>query len=81
MIIPWDKLSGPALESIIEEFVLREGTEYGQKEFSLDQKKSDVKRQECSHFCLHESLNDWKTPIREEFKQASIKSLVLSNVW
>ena len=45
MIIPWDKLSGPALESIIEEFVLREGTEYGQKEFSLDQKKSDVKRQ------------------------------------
>ena len=45
MIIPWDKLSGPALESIIEEFVLREGTDYGLKEFSLDQKKSDVKRQ------------------------------------
>ena len=45
MIIPWDKLSAPALEGIIEEFVLREGTEYGASEFSLDQKKSNVKRQ------------------------------------
>ena len=45
MIIPWDKLSEPALEAIIDEFVLREGTEYGLSEFSLDQKKSDVKRQ------------------------------------
>ena len=45
MIIPWDKLSAPALEGIIEDFVLREGTEYGAREFSLDQKKSDVKRQ------------------------------------
>ena len=45
MIIPWDKLSAPALENIIEEFVLREGTEYGASEISLDQKKSDVKRQ------------------------------------
>ena len=45
MIIPWDKLSAPALEGIIEEFVLREGTQYGAREFSLDQKKSDVKRQ------------------------------------
>ena len=45
MIIPWDKLSAPALEGLIEEFVLREGTEYGARELSLDQKKSDVKRQ------------------------------------
>ena len=42
MIIPWDKLSASALEGIIEEFVLREGTEYGASEFSLDQKKSDI---------------------------------------
>ena len=45
MIIPWNKLSAPALDGIIEEFVLREGTEYGASEFSLDQKKLDVKRQ------------------------------------
>ena len=45
MIIPWDKLSASALEGIIEEFVLREGTEYGESEFSLDQKKSDITRQ------------------------------------
>ena len=45
MIIPWDKLSGPALEGIVEEFVLREGTEYGQHDVSLDQKKLDIKKQ------------------------------------
>ena len=45
MIIPWDKLSGHALEGIIEEYVLREGTDYGQSDFSLDQKKSDIKKQ------------------------------------
>ena len=45
MIIPWNKLSAPALDGIKEEFVLREGTEYGAIEFSLDQKKSDIKRQ------------------------------------
>ena len=39
MIILWDELSAPALEGIIEEFVLREGTEYGASEYSLDQKK------------------------------------------
>ena len=45
MIIPWDKLSAPALEGIIEEYVLREGTDYGQSDFSLDQKKLDIKKQ------------------------------------
>ena len=45
MIIPWEKLSGQALEGIIEEYVLREGTDYGQRDFSLDQKKSDIKKQ------------------------------------
>ena len=44
MIIPWEKLSGQALEGIIEEYVLREGTDYGQRDFSLDQKKLDVKK-------------------------------------
>ena len=44
MIIPWDKLSGPALEGIIEEYVSREGTDYWQSDFSLDQKKSDIKK-------------------------------------
>ena len=45
MIIPWEKLSGQALEGIIEEYVLREGTDYGQRDFSLDQKKLDIKKQ------------------------------------
>ncbi len=29
MIIPYTMLSGPALQGLIEEFVLREGTDYG----------------------------------------------------
>ena len=31
--------------AIIEEFVLREGTDYGQGEYSLEEKVADVERQ------------------------------------
>jgi uncharacterized protein YheU (UPF0270 family) len=33
------------LRAVIESFVLREGTDYGEKEFSLDQKVARVKLQ------------------------------------
>jgi uncharacterized protein YheU (UPF0270 family) len=45
MTIPWDALSESALRGVIEEFVTREGTEYGASEFSLDAKISEVKQQ------------------------------------
>lgn len=45
MIIPWQELEPETLDSLIESFVLREGTDYGEHERSLDQKVSDVKRQ------------------------------------
>jgi hypothetical protein len=45
VIIPWERLSEAALDGIIEEYVLREGTEYGLHEVSLEQKKEDVLRQ------------------------------------
>jgi len=42
MDIPWQSLSDEALNSVIQEFVLREGTEYGASEVSLEQKVTQV---------------------------------------
>ena len=45
MIIPLEQLDQDVLEAIIEQFVLREGTDYGRVEYSLSEKVSHVKRQ------------------------------------
>jgi len=45
MIIPWDSLSDDALQGVIEEFITREGTEYGSAELSLAEKVDQVKDQ------------------------------------
>ncbi|MYE98920.1 MAG: YheU family protein, partial [Gammaproteobacteria bacterium] len=34
MEVPWQKLSDEALAAVIEEFVTREGTEYGARDYS-----------------------------------------------
>lgn len=63
MIIPWQELAPETLDSLIESFVLREGTDYGEHERSLGQKVSDVKRQLKSGDVvlvwseLHETVN------------------------
>ena len=45
MEIPYKELSTAALDAVVEEFVLREGTEYGDQDFSLQSKVAQVKRQ------------------------------------
>lgn len=45
VVVPHTELSADALRSVIESFVLREGTEYGEKDFSLEQKVAQVMRQ------------------------------------
>ena len=45
MLIPWQDLSPETLENLIESFVLREGTDYGEHERTHEQKVADVKRQ------------------------------------
>ena len=45
MEIPYTELSGDALRGVIEEFVSREGTEYGQREYTLEDKIKRVVRQ------------------------------------
>lgn len=63
MIIPWKDLAPETLDNLIESFVLREGTDYGEQERSLEQKVSDVKRQLKSGDVvlvwseLHETVN------------------------
>jgi len=45
MKIPFTELSTEALNGIIEEYVSREGTEYGSREFNLQEKVKQVTRQ------------------------------------
>lgn len=45
MIVPWQQLDPDTLDNLIREFVLREGTDYGETEFSLDDKVRQVNRQ------------------------------------
>jgi uncharacterized protein YheU (UPF0270 family) len=43
--VPHDQLSPEALRGVIESFVLREGTEYGERDVSLDTKITQVLHQ------------------------------------
>jgi uncharacterized protein YheU (UPF0270 family) len=45
MIIPYEQISADTLDNIIEAFVLREGTDYGDIEYTLEQKVEQVKQQ------------------------------------
>ncbi|MTC20987.1 YheU family protein [Providencia stuartii] len=63
MIIPWKDLAPETLKNLIEAYVLREGTDYGEHEKTLQQKVDDVKRLLVSGEIvlvwseLHESVN------------------------
>jgi uncharacterized protein YheU (UPF0270 family) len=45
MIIPWQDIAPETLENLIREFVLREGTDYGAVEVSLQDKIDQVRTQ------------------------------------
>jgi uncharacterized protein YheU (UPF0270 family) len=45
MIIPFNAVSEEAINGLIEEFVTREGTDYGHSETSLEQKVQQVRSQ------------------------------------
>lgn len=63
MIIPWKELEAETLNNLIESFVLREGTDYGEQERSFADKIADVRRQLQSGEAvlvwseLHETIN------------------------
>jgi len=45
VIVSYTELSPDALQGVIESFVLREGTDYGMHDYSLEQKVAHVLRQ------------------------------------
>ncbi|WP_102798588.1 YheU family protein [Bowmanella denitrificans] len=63
MIIPIEQLEAATLHNIIEAFVLREGTDYGEQEASLEDKIQQVHQQLkrgdvlLVYSELHESVN------------------------
>lgn len=48
MIVPWQQIDADTLENLIKEFVLREGTDYGEIEISLQDKIDQIKAQLAS---------------------------------
>jgi len=43
--VPYAELSADALQGVIDNFILREGTDYGDRTFSHEQKVAQVRRQ------------------------------------
>jgi uncharacterized protein YheU (UPF0270 family) len=42
VVVPYTELAADLLHAVVESYVLREGTDYGEKEFSLAEKVSHV---------------------------------------
>jgi uncharacterized protein len=42
VVVPYTELAADVLHAVVESYVLREGTDYGEKEFSLTEKVSHV---------------------------------------
>ena len=45
IVVPFTELSPDALAGVIESYVLREGTDYGERDVSLETKVMQVRRQ------------------------------------
>lgn len=45
IVVPIEKISTEALEGLISEFILREGTDYGSREFTLEEKHAQIRKQ------------------------------------
>ncbi|MCC2525330.1 YheU family protein [Vibrio coralliilyticus] len=45
MIVPWQQIDPDTLYNLIREFVLREGTDYGELEISLQDKVDQIRNQ------------------------------------
>lgn len=51
--VPWQRISADALQNIMEEFITREGTDYGQRELSLEDKVARLQQQiECGEVLI-----------------------------
>ena len=63
MYIPFEALSAEAQKGLIEAYVLREGTDYGQVEYSFEEKCVMVRSQLASGKALIEFDSDSETAL------------------
>jgi len=45
VIVPHGSLSAEALTNLVDDFITREGTDYGEREYSPEEKRASVQRQ------------------------------------
>ncbi len=72
--IPPQRLSGELLDAIIEAFVLREGTDYGERESSLADKIAQVRARIASGevvVVFDETTESCNLLLRDEFRKFS----------
>lgn len=81
LLIPYQQLSTDTLDGLIEAFVLREGTEYGEQDIGLSDKVAQVKDQLQAdqlvilYSELHESVDIiTKQQWRQLVKQGELES-------
>jgi uncharacterized protein YheU (UPF0270 family) len=73
MIIPYEQLDQITLNNLVEQYILREGTDYGEIEFSLAQKTQQVLAQikNESIYIIYSELHESVTLVsKEELKQS-----------
>ncbi|WP_298942848.1 YheU family protein [uncultured Psychromonas sp.] len=76
MKIPYQQLDQTTLNNLIEQYILREGTDYGEVEFSLQEKTAQITQQIKNEdiYIMYSELNESVTLIsKQEFQQTQIK--------
>lgn len=71
MIIPYQQIDGSVLLRIIEDFVGREGTDYGEVELSLEQKASQLLAQikSCNVYVSYDEAEETVSLLTKEDAQ------------
>ena len=67
MLIPYQEIESDTLNNLIESFILREGTDYGEQEIPLSQKTASVLRQlkEGSIVILYSQISETVTLVHK----------------
>ena len=76
MKIPYQQLDQTTLNNLIEQYILREGTDYGEVEFSLQEKTEQIIQQIKSEdiYIMYSELNESVTLVsKQEFQQTQVK--------
>lgn len=75
MRIPYQQLDEITLNNLIEQYILREGTDYGEVEFSLSEKTQQILQQIKNEniYIMYSELNESVTLVsKQEFQQIQI---------